>query len=167
MILGGEPDKSVITFDPTTSAYTSGPDMLNDHENFGCAHFDSDAHFGRPVVLAAGGRTSKAEILDYTGTGKWTSSKLLFNEIHFYFFALNFFLLILVDDIPSYIGGDGPRAIASFDGKGAYLQYNDKLFKLSCDSNSCSWSLMSQKLSVGRHGTVLMHLPDDYNCAGN
>ena len=53
MILGGEPDKSVITFDPATSAYTSGPDMLNDHENFGCAHFNSDAHFGRPVVLAA------------------------------------------------------------------------------------------------------------------
>ena len=55
MILGGETDKSVITYDPTTSAYTFGPDMLNDHENFGCAHFESDAHFGRPVVLAAGG----------------------------------------------------------------------------------------------------------------
>ena len=80
MILGGEPDKSVITFDPATSAYTSGPDMLNDHENFGCAHFNSDAHFGRPVVLAAGdGGGSKAEILDYTGTGQWTSSKFFFS----------------------------------------------------------------------------------------
>ena len=80
MILGGEPDKSVITFDPTTSTYTSGPDMLNGRENFGCAHFYSDAHFGRPVVLAAGGLgTSKAEILDYSGSGTWTSSKLLLN----------------------------------------------------------------------------------------
>ena len=80
IILGGEPDKSVITFDPTTSAYTSGPDMLNGRENFGCAHFYSDAHFGRPVVLAAGGLgTSKAEILDYSGSGTWTSSKLLLN----------------------------------------------------------------------------------------
>ena len=79
MILGGHPDKSVITFDPATSTYTSGPDMLNGHENFGCAHFNSNAHFGRPVVLAAGGRSgSKAEILDYTGTGQWTSSKFYF-----------------------------------------------------------------------------------------
>ena len=83
-------------------------------------------------------------------------------------FCSSFFLIILVGDIPSYTGHfDGPRAITSFDGKGAYLQNYDKLFKLSCDSNSCSWSLMSQKLSVGRHGTVLMHLPVDYNCAGN
>ena len=82
--------------------------------------------------------------------------------------ALNFFLSISVDDIPSSnIGADGARAIASSDGKGAYLQAYDKLFKLSCDSNSCSWSLMSQKLSVGRSGPVLMLLPDDYNCAGN
>ena len=88
MILGGEPDKSVITFDPATSAYTSGPDMLNDHENFGCAHFNSDAHFGRPVVLAAGSKSSgsNVEILDYTGTGQWTSSKFFLNEIYCYFF---------------------------------------------------------------------------------
>ena len=88
MILGGLTDtKSVITYDPKTSAYTSGPDMLNGHENFGCAHFNSNAHFGRPVVLAAGGRSgSKAEILDYTGTGQWASSKLFFNGIYCYFF---------------------------------------------------------------------------------
>ena len=81
MILGGQTDtKSVITYDPKTSAYTSGPDVLNGHENFGCAHFNSDAHLGRPVVLAAGNRSgsAKAEILDYTGTGQWTSSKFFF-----------------------------------------------------------------------------------------
>ena len=81
--------------------------------------------------------------------------------------ALNFFLSISVDDIPSSGSSDGVRAIASSDGKGAYLQAFDKLFKLSCDSNTCSWSLMSQKLSVGRTGPILMLLPDDYNCAGN
>ena len=89
MILGGGIGyKSVITFDPVTSVYTSGPDMLNVHYNFGCAHFYSDAHFGRPVVLAAGGgpggHTSKAEILDYTGTDTWTSSKLFLNQIYRY-----------------------------------------------------------------------------------
>ena len=83
-------------------------------------------------------------------------------------FALNFFLLLLVGDIPSYTDNfAGTRAIASFDEKGAYLQNDVFFFKLSCDSNSCSWSLMTQKLSVGRYGTVLMHLPVDYNCAGN
>ena len=89
MILGGQTDtKSVITYDPKTSAYTSGPDMLNGHQNFGCAHFNSDAHFGRPVVLAAGDKIGpKAEILDYTGTGQWTSSKFFFfSEICCYFF---------------------------------------------------------------------------------
>ena len=91
MILGGHPDKSVITYDPTTSVYTSGPDMLNGHENFGCAAFYSDAHLGRPVVLAAGGQyTSKAEILDYTGTGQWTSSKLFLNQIYRYVLLLIF-----------------------------------------------------------------------------
>ena len=81
MILGGQSvGKSVITFDPTTSAYTSGPDMLNGHRRFACAHFYSDAHLGRPIVLAAGDYSSgtKAEILDYTGTGQWTSSKFFF-----------------------------------------------------------------------------------------
>ena len=93
MILGGYSDtKSVITYDPKTSAYTSGPDMLNGHENFGCAHFNSNAHFGRPVVLAAGGLgTSKAEIFDYSGSGTWTSSKLLLNEIVYQYVLLLFF----------------------------------------------------------------------------
>ena len=91
MILGGEPDKSVITYDPTTSGYSSGPDMLNGRENFGWAHFYSDAHFGRPVVLAAGGSGSKAEILDYTGTGQWTSSK--------FFFQWNVLLFLLISNL--------------------------------------------------------------------
>jgi hypothetical protein len=89
MMLGGKTEpNSVITYDPTTSTYTSGPDMLNGHQNFGCAHFNSDAHFGRPVVLAAGSKSSgsNVEILDYTGTGQWTSSKFFLNEIYCYFF---------------------------------------------------------------------------------
>ena len=97
----------------------------------------------------------------------FVTSKTLLLKLAVAILWLNFFSLISVDDIPSSSGGDGARAIASSDGKGAYLQSFDKLFKLSCDSNSCSWSLMSQKLSVGRSGPVLMLLPDDYNCAGN
>ena len=79
-MLGGKTEpNSVITYDPTTSTYTSGPDMLNSHRRFACAHFYSDAHLGRPIVLAAGDFSgSKAEILDYTGTGQWTSSKFFF-----------------------------------------------------------------------------------------
>ena len=97
----------------------------------------------------------------------FVTSKTLLLKLAVAILWLNFFSLISVDDIPSSSGGDGARAIASSDGKGAYLQAYDKLFKLSCDSNTCSWSLMSQKLSVGRSGPVLMLLPDDYNCAGN
>ena len=69
-IIGGRTSRSdtnhkvTTIFDPETSTYTDGPDMLFDHENFGCAHFYSKNHGGRPVVLSAGGNRggSKAEV---------------------------------------------------------------------------------------------------------
>ena len=70
----------VLIYDISTSTYTSGPDMAYGHENFACAHFYSDKHGGRPVILSAGGiSSSNAEIYDYTsGNGVWEQSKLSF-----------------------------------------------------------------------------------------
>ena len=52
IIIGGSSNgKGTSIYDPETSAYTDGPDMLFDHENFGCAHFYSQKHGERPVVL--------------------------------------------------------------------------------------------------------------------
>ena len=81
VIMGGRTSKSVITkdvliYDPSTSTYTSGPDMFYEHENFACVTFYSDKHGGRPVILGAGGVSlAKAEIYDYDN-GDWEQSKL-------------------------------------------------------------------------------------------
>jgi hypothetical protein len=71
----GSASKDVLIYDPSTSTYTSGPDMLYGHENFACVTFYSDKHGGRPVILSAGGYLlSKAEIYDYDN-GIWEQSK--------------------------------------------------------------------------------------------
>ena len=85
IIIGGRTSPSdtnlklTTIYDPETSTYTDGPDMLFDHENFGCAIFFSKKHEGRPVVLSAGGAGgSKAEIFDYTQENvTWEESKYL------------------------------------------------------------------------------------------
>ena len=80
--------KMTTIYDPVTSTYTNGPDMLFDHYNFGCAHFYSQKHGGRPVVLSAGGGYggghggSKAEVYDYTlENGTWEESKHLHSRL--------------------------------------------------------------------------------------
>ena len=87
-IMGGVISSSVITkdvliYDPSTSTYTSGPDMFYEHENFACVHFYSDKHGGRPVILGAGGISlAKAEIYDYDN-GVWEQSKLFFSQLRY------------------------------------------------------------------------------------
>ena len=90
VIIGGSNANHKVTniYDPETSTYTDGPDMLFDHVNFGCAHFHSQKHGGRPVVLSAGtgypsyhGR-SKAEVYDYTlENGTWEESKYIVENL--------------------------------------------------------------------------------------
>ena len=76
----GSASKDVLIYDPSTSTYTSGPDMFYGHENFACVHFYSDKHLGRPVILSTGGSsTSKAEIYDYVN-GIWEDSKLFLSH---------------------------------------------------------------------------------------
>ena len=76
----------------------------------------------------------------------------------------NFFLS--VQDVPSPYRStfNGPHAVTSVDGNGAYVQQNDKFFELKCTTSECSWSLMDQKLDVGRDSAVLMYLPADFEC---
>ena len=85
VIMGGRTSstvlsKDVLIYDISTSTYTSGPDMAYGHENFACAHFYSDKHGGRPVILSAGGMSSSnTEIYNYTSeNGVWEQSKLSF-----------------------------------------------------------------------------------------
>ena len=59
---------------------------------------------------------------------------------------------------------DGPAALTSLDGKGAFLQHHEKFFELTCDTSSCTWSVMDQTLDLGRSGVVMMYLPSDFEC---
>ena len=76
------------------------------------------------------------------------------------------FSSFLVTDIPSpYISTvEGPTGVTSVDGKGAYVQQDDKFFELTCSKSACSWSLMNQTLKVGRDSAVLMYLPHGFPC---
>jgi hypothetical protein len=57
-IMGGSNDGYETTYyNPVTEAFSSGPNMINDHESFACVHFYSDKHNGRPVVLSKCART--------------------------------------------------------------------------------------------------------------
>ena len=87
IIIGGKTSSSdtnlkvTTIYDPETSTFTDGPDMLFNHAKFGCAHFYSQKHGGRPVVLSAGDGyygSSKAEVWDYSQeNGTWEESKYL------------------------------------------------------------------------------------------
>ena len=74
--------------------------------------------------------------------------------------------LFSVQDVPSPYQStfNGPRAVTSVDGNGAYLQQHNNFFELKCTTSKCSWSLMDQKLNVGRDSAVLMYLPPDFEC---
>ena len=52
----------------------------------------------------------------------------------------------------------------SLDGKGAFLQHKKNFFELTCDTSSCTWSVMDQTLDVGRVGGVMMYLPSTFEC---
>ena len=52
----------------------------------------------------------------------------------------------------------------SLDGKGAFLQHGENFFELTCNTSSCTWSVMEQTLDVGRVGAVMMYLPSVFEC---
>ena len=81
MIIGTSSPSSlkntVRIFDPSTSVWTNGPNLLFDRSSGACATFKSQLHGGRSVVMAAGGSgQATTEVYDYTIPGKsWEQSK--------------------------------------------------------------------------------------------
>ena len=73
---GGNSLQKTTYYNPATKTFSSGPNMTNSRDTFACAHFYSDRHNGRPVILSAGGRQgATAEIYDYTIAGAgWEQS---------------------------------------------------------------------------------------------
>ena len=77
--------------------------------------------------------------------------------------------LILVASIPPIHEDyyEGSRALPSLTGQGAYLQYKEFFYELSCDTYSCNWMLMEQRLSKAVYAAVMMYLPPGFareNC---
>ena len=50
--------------------------------------------------------------------------------------------------------------------QGVYVQFGKDIFHFTCDENSCQWDTLKQKLSNPVEGSVMMHLPPEYqnNC---
>ena len=76
------------------------------------------------------------------------------------------FTYIAVESLPTSDTSnfDGPRALPSTTGDGAYLQMNEFLYELNCSTSSCTWSLMEQKLSTRVIFAIMLYLPQEYTC---
>ena len=76
-------------------------------------------------------------------------------EIHFLFSV----------DLPTPMA-TGPRAVPTPDGKGVIMIFNKNMFKLVCTELSCSWTKLSQELSVQRiQWFQAMYIPEEMtNC---
>ena len=56
------------------------------------------------------------------------------------------------------------RALPSVSGNGAYLQARQHFYELICNSTSCNWSIMEQKLTRSTFPDIMSYLPPDYDC---
>ena len=69
------------------------------------------------------------------------------------------FIVISVDELHEYNDYNAPRVVNTPDGKGAIVQYQDKLFQLTCDTSGCSWSTLPETLDRAVHWAVVFNLP--------
>ena len=164
---------TVRIFDPSTDTWMNGSNLLFSRGSAACTTFNSPLHGGRPVVIAAGGSLgggATAEIYDYTIPGKsWEQSKTF---IFLSFFRITtkscILLIISVADLPtihfSSFGGK-PGALPSFSGDGVYVHYYRNFYELTCDANSCSWSVLPGKAGGTVNYNTMMYLPPDYTCS--
>ena len=59
---------------------------------------------------------------------------------------------------------NGARALPSSSGNGVYLQDGHHFYELNCNSTSCNWSVMEQKLIRSTFPDVMSYLPPNYDC---
>jgi len=152
IMIGGFPSsnhKSVLIYNPEDNfSFVTGPSTIYDRRQSACLLFYSPMYNKRPVVLLAGGTgQSTVEILDYTNVNAtWEQIESL-PETH----DSNFLFW-------------GARGLPSLSGDGAIIQFNEYFYELVCSSTSCNWNIMEQKLKKPVKDSVMMYLPDDYNC---
>ena len=83
----------------------------------------------------------------------------------FYHVLLNTFF-ILVEKLPTAHESSfgGAKALPSLSGKGAIIQHYEHFYELECNTSSCKWRIMVQKLKKSVNFAVMMYLPPDYIC---
>ena len=64
-----------------------------------------------------------------------------------------------VGNLPTSGQTQGITALPTVDGSGVLAQFNEKMWKFTCDSSSCSWNKESQELDPPVFHSVAMHLP--------
>ena len=81
------------------------------------------------------------------------------------FINTNLFIFISVASLPDKgYGYNGARALTSLSGNGVYLQDRHNFYELNCNSTSCNWSIMEQKLTRSTFPDIMSYLPPDYDC---
>lgn len=148
MIMGGWPRynrKTVLMYEPIDETFTTQPSLIYERIHAACTLFLSPLHNNRPVVLIAGGsRQVTAEIYDYTKSNAWEE----------------------IEKLPTAHESSfgGAKALPSLSGKGAIIQHYEHLYELECNTSSCKWRIMVQKLKKSVNFAVMMYLPPDYIC---
>ena len=79
------------------------------------------------------------------------------------FLNIKSFIYMSVASLPDKRYGYA-RALPSVSGNGAYLQDGTHLYELNCNSTSCNWSIMEQKLTRSTFPNIMSYLPPDYDC---
>ena len=58
----------------------------------------------------------------------------------------------------------GAKALPSLSGIGVYLQNRKDFYELTCNTASCTWSIMPQELKQEARFAPIMYLPQGYTC---
>jgi len=132
-------DGYVYMYNASSEIFSKNASTGNIYNRAACASFKSAAHGNRPVVVCVG-REKEAKIFDYTKASEWEQ----------------------IPDLPS-LGVRHATAITSVDGRGIYVQYDEKFYELNC-SNRCKWTVMSQTLPKAVRRSIMMYLPPEVTC---
>jgi len=133
-------DGIVYIYNQLNNQFSKGPSGGNSHYAPTCVLFRSPAHGNRPIVLRVGlNGGEQAEIFDYTVASKWER----------------------IPNLPTSILD--AQAVVKPDGKGAIVQYRDKLYELEC-SKECQWTVMPQTPPKSVTSAIMMYLPPKLSC---
>merc|ERR1719225_2234673 len=140
---GANTKTSVWQFDASNDfSQTDAKSMNHEREFHACGIFQSPAHSGRPVIVAAGSLygdgMDSSEFWDYTQTGsKWQ----------------------LTEKLPVRMDKE-PDMSTTSSGDGLIMTQEKGIYSFKCTSeNNCSWTKEQQELQISRTAHVMLTVP--------